>query len=142
MYGISNIIGAGIFALAGIAVKYTGPSLFVSFGVAGMLCLITAMMYAELCARFPSNGSAFAYVYASFGELAAWVVGWNVLPFYGATVSGLARALVTYIVGLLAKFGINVPRYISCVEVFGIQDCNPLAALFTVLICLVNFQDT
>ena len=48
----------------------------------------TAMMYAELHARFPFNGSAFSYVYATFGELAAWIVGWNLLTFYLIMSSG------------------------------------------------------
>ena len=139
MYGMGNTIGAGIFALTGIAVQYSGPSLCISFGVAGLLCFTTAMMYAELCARFPSNGSAFAYVYATFGELAAWIVGWNILPFYGAAASGLARGLVSYVVGLLTKLGVKVPSYISGIEIFGIQGCNPLAALFIVIICIMNF---
>jgi len=56
----------------------------------------TAMMYAELHARFPFNGSAFSYVYATFGELAAWIVGWNLLTFYLIMSSGLARALASY----------------------------------------------
>ncbi len=84
LYGIGFTIGAGIFVLPGIAVQYTGPSMFISFFIIGAVSLSSAMMYAELCARFPFNGSAFSYVYATFGELAAWIVGWNILPIYGA----------------------------------------------------------
>jgi basic amino acid/polyamine antiporter, APA family len=96
LYGIGATIGAGMFALSGIAVKYTGPSLVLSFLFAGIMNLGTAMMYAELHARFPFNGSAFSYVYATFGELAAWIVGWNLLTFYLIMSSGLARALASY----------------------------------------------
>lgn len=106
LYGISNTIGAGIFALTGLAVEMTGPAMFISFLMAGAMCLMTAFMYAELCARFPSNGSGFSYVYATFGELAAFIVGWNIIPFYGATASGLSRALVSYTVGLFNKYGV------------------------------------
>ena len=106
------------------------------------MCGTTAMMYAELCARFPSNGSAFAYVYATFGELAAWIIGWNILPFYGAAASGLARGLVSYMVGFVTKLGFNVPSQISNFTVLGLEDCNPLAALIMCIICLLNFQDT
>ena len=138
MYGVGNTIGAGIFALTGIAVQYTGPSLFLSFTLAGFMCLTTALMYAELCARFPSNGSAFSYVYASFGELAAWIVGWNVLPFYGAAASGLSRALVSYSTGLLSKFGIFLPNWMTKITIFGIEECCPLASFIMVIICFIN----
>jgi APA family basic amino acid/polyamine antiporter len=101
MYGVGNTLGAGIFALPGLAVQYSGPSLFIAFIFAGMLNLTTSLVYAELSARFPTNGSAFSYVLATLGELCAWIVGWSILPFYGAAASGLARAFVEYLVGLL-----------------------------------------
>jgi APA family basic amino acid/polyamine antiporter len=142
MYGIGNTIGAGIFALTGIAVQYTGPSLCLSFTMAGLMCLTTAMMYAELCARFPYNGSAFSYVYATFGELAAWIVGWNILPFYGAACSGLARALVSYSLGFLEKFGFKFPKWISNVTVIGIEECCPLAVVYMMIIAVINCLGT
>ena len=93
MYGIANTVGAGIFSLTGIAVHYTGPSLFISFALTGVVCITIATIYGELSARYPSNGSAFSYVFAIFGEFAAWIVGWAILPNTGYAASGLARAL-------------------------------------------------
>lgn len=106
LFGLGNTIGAGIFALSGIAVQYTGPSLFLSFMIGGLMCLSTAFMYAELMSRYPTNGSAFGFFYATFGELPAWLVGWYLLPRYGAVSAALARAMTSYLAGLLAKFGI------------------------------------
>lgn len=71
--------------------------------------MTTAMMYAELSSRIPINGSAFSYTYVTFGELPAWVVGWNLNLRYGMSASGLARGMASYFTGLLVKFGIDVP---------------------------------
>jgi basic amino acid/polyamine antiporter, APA family len=99
-------------------------------------------MYAELCARYPSNGSGFSYVYSTFGELAAWIVGWNIILFYGASASGLSRALVSYIVGFFNKYGVAIPKWIYSIDFFGKEDCNLLAALLLGVICIINCLGT
>lgn len=120
MFGIGNTIGAGIFAMAGVAVQYAGPSLFLSFFFAGGLAMISAMMIAELSSRIPhTNGSSFSYTYATFGELPAWIVGWNLNLRYGICSAGLARGLVSYFNGLLLKLGVAVPDWMIGVTIFG-----------------------
>jgi APA family basic amino acid/polyamine antiporter len=109
MYGVGSIIGAGIFALTGLAVQFAGPSLFLSFILAGFTSCCSAYMYAEFSSRFPSNGSAFIYVYSTFGELPAWIIGWYILISYGVAGSGLARALTYYCVGMLEKLNLYLP---------------------------------
>ena len=109
MFGIGATIGAGIFALTGIAAQYAGPSLFVSFIISGTVALITALMYAELSSRIPINGSAFSYTYVTFGELPAFLVGWNLNLRYGICASGLARGMAEYFNGLLIKCGVTLP---------------------------------
>jgi APA family basic amino acid/polyamine antiporter len=66
----------------------------------GIMCLFTAFVYAELMSRFPSNGSAFGFMYATFGELPAWIIGWFLLPRYGAVSAALVRAMSSYFVGI------------------------------------------
>ena len=68
-------------------------------------------MYGELASRFPSNGSAFTFVYITFGELAAWMVGWNFIVSYTVFTSGLARAVTSYFVGLLKLMGVVLPKW-------------------------------
>jgi len=119
MYGVGSIIGAGIFALTGLAVQFAGPSLFLSFILAGFTSCCSAYMYAEFSSRFPSNGSAFIYVYSSFGELPAWIIGWFIMISYGVACSGLSRALTYYVVGLLEKSILIVPRFLFDVTIFG-----------------------
>ena len=77
MFGIGNTIGGGIFALTGIAAQYAGPSIAVSFIITGFAAIACGLMYAELSSRVPQAGSGAAYTYVTFGELPAWIVGWN-----------------------------------------------------------------
>ena len=104
--------------------------------------LITALLYSELAARYPTNGSAFSYVLATVGELPAWIIGWSVLPFYGFTASGLARAFVLYLAGLLQKFGMVLPKCSYSIRVFGVEDCNPSSPLILLLICYISMKGT
>ena len=85
------------------------------------MCLFTAFVYAELMSRFPSNGSAFGFMYATFGELPAWVIGWFLLPRYGAVSAALSRAMVSYVVGLFSKFGVIFPKWTYSCTVFGVE---------------------
>mmetsp|Transcript_26065 Transcript_26065/g.32550 ORF Transcript_26065/g.32550 Transcript_26065/m.32550 type:complete len:250 (+) Transcript_26065:262-1011(+) len=137
MFGIGNTIGAGIFALTGIAAQYAGPSLCVSFMISGAIAMTTAMMYAELSSRIPINGSAFSYTYVTFGELPAWVVGWSLNLRYGMSACGLARGMASYFNGLLLKFGVDVPDWMLGVKVFGIEKCSIEAVVFLVILNLI-----
>ena len=137
MFGIGNTIGAGIFALTGIAAQYAGPSLFISFLIAGAIAMTTAMMYAELSSRIPINGSAFSYTYVTFGELPAWIVGWNMNLRYGMSASGLARGMSSYFNGILVKFGVNVPQWMLGIDVFGIKNCSIEAVIFLATLNLI-----
>lgn len=116
--------------------------MFISFLFIGAVSLSSAMMYAELCARFPYNGSAFSYVYATFGELAAWIVGWNIIPIYGAICCAKSRALVSYSLGFFEKFGFKFPKWISNATFFGIEECCPLAVVVLGIICFINCLGT
>src|SRR3954462_15292675 len=76
--GIGNMIGTGIFVLTGVAAAtQAGPAIILSFVVAGIACAFVAFSYAELAASVGGCGGAYGYAYAAFGELPAWVIGWN-----------------------------------------------------------------
>jgi len=89
--GIGAIIGTGIFVLTGVAAaKYTGPSLTVSFIIAGFVSAFAALCYSEVASRVPIAGSAYTFAYASLGEFIAWIIGWDLVLEYAlgaATVS-------------------------------------------------------
>ena len=89
--GIGCIIGTGIFVLTGIAASnYAGPGVFFSFILAGLGCTLAAFVYSEFASLVPLSGSAYTYVYVTLGEIAAWLIGWNLLLEYLVSVSVVA----------------------------------------------------
>src|SRR5437867_10550135 len=83
LMGIGAIIGAGVFVLTGIAAATkAGPAISLSYIIAGLAALFAALSYAELATSIGGSGSAYNYVYTSFGELFAWIIGWALLLEY------------------------------------------------------------
>ena len=90
MLGVGAIIGTGIFVLTAEAAQKAGPGMMLSFIVAGFVCAVTALCYAELAAMVPVSGSAYTYSYAVLGEIIAWVVGWALILEYTIAASAVA----------------------------------------------------
>src|SRR4051812_914958 len=72
--GIGAIIGTGIFVILGEAIGDSGPAIILSFVLAGVTCVFSALAYAELASSIPVSGSAYTYAYATMGELVAWII--------------------------------------------------------------------
>src|SRR4030088_3832417 len=96
MLAIGAVIGAGIFGAIGTAApgqlgpngevirSGAGPALVFSFLLLGGACALAALCYAELASMIPQAGSAYAYSYATLGELFAWIIGWDPILQYAA----------------------------------------------------------
>ena len=109
--GVGAIIGAGIFVLTGLAANvYAGPGLVLSFVVAGFGCALAALCYAEFAAMVPVAGSAYAYAYATLGELFAWIIGWDLVLEYAVASSTVAHGWSHYLMAFLQLFGITLPK--------------------------------
>jgi hypothetical protein len=81
--GVGAIIGAGIFVLSGTAAAtFAGPSIVLSFMLAGVGCVFAGLCYAEFASMIPIAGSAYTYGYATLGELFAWIIGWDLIIEY------------------------------------------------------------
>lgn len=110
--GIGAIIGTGIFVLTGVAsATRAGPSLTVSFIIAGIVSVLAALCYAEVSSKIPISGSAYTYTYATLGEFLAWIVGWGLVFEYAlgaATVSVGWSGYFTFIVHTL--FNYDIPQ--------------------------------
>lgn len=108
--GVGAIIGAGIFVLTGIvAATQTGPAIIFSYILAGFACAFSALSYAELAASVGGCGSAYGYAYAGFGELIAWIVGWDLILEYTISVSAVSVGWSGYFNDFLRVIRINVP---------------------------------
>ncbi len=88
--GIGGTIGTGVFVIIGEAVGDTGPAIILAFVLAGLTALFSAFSYAELASAVPVSGSAYTYIYATLGELIAWIIGWDLILEYGLSVAAIA----------------------------------------------------
>ena len=117
--GIGAIIGAGIFSGAGTAVAGganhvgAGPALLVSYILVAIACGFAALCYAEFASLIPQAGSAYTYAYASFGELMAWIIGWDLIIEYAVGNIAVAVSWSAYFQTLLHGFGLGFPAWLA-----------------------------
>ncbi|WP_423142693.1 amino acid permease [Parablastomonas sp. CN1-191] len=102
MLGVGAIIGTGIFVLTAEAAQKAGPGMMVSFVIAGIVCAVAALCYAEMASMVPVSGSAYTYSYAVMGELLAWMVGWALVLEYAIAAGAVSVGWSGYFVGMLA----------------------------------------
>jgi APA family basic amino acid/polyamine antiporter len=125
MLAIGAVIGAGIFSSIGTAaageilptgevVRYgAGPALIFSFVLLGVVCGLAGLCYAELASMIPQAGSAYAYSYATLGELIAWIIGWDLILEYAVGNVAVAIAWSGYFNSLISAFGIDLPAWLT-----------------------------
>jgi basic amino acid/polyamine antiporter, APA family len=161
MLAIGAVIGAGIFGAIGTAaagqvgpngevIRYgAGPALILSFVLLGGACALAALCYAELAAMIPQAGSAYAYSYATLGEVVAWIIGWDLILEYAVGNVAVAISWGDYFTTLLRGFGVELPVYLttgyrtallsSNPAVHGLLDAAPRLAGLPVLVNLPAF---
>jgi APA family basic amino acid/polyamine antiporter len=103
-FGIAAIVGAGIFSTIGKAAFNGGPGISLLFIFTAVACAFSALCYAEFASRIPVSGSAYTYAYASFGELAAWIIGWDLLMEYAIGNIAVAISWSDYFHLFFARF--------------------------------------
>jgi APA family basic amino acid/polyamine antiporter len=125
MLAIGAVVGAGIFGAIGTAaagqvgpngdvIRYAaGPALILSFVLLGGACALAGLCYAELAAMIPQAGSAYAYSYATLGEIVAWIIGWDLILEYAVGNVAVAISWGDYFTTLLRGFGIGLPVYLT-----------------------------
>jgi len=159
LLGVGAIVGAGIFATMGTAAAGdaarpgAGPSLVLSFVITAVVCGFAALCYAELASMVPVAGSAYTYAYGTFGELAAWIIGWDLIIEYAVGNVAVAISWANYCHTLLASLGVEVPLWLAtdyrtatripglverAPHVFGVPIvCNVLALAIVAAVTLV-----
>lgn len=115
LLGIGCVIGTGIFVLTAVGAQKAGPGLMVAFAIAGLVCIVAALCYAEIAAMIPVAGSAYTYSYATIGEFFAWTVGWALIMEYAIAASAVSVGWSGYFTGtILNEFlGIQLPSWLS-----------------------------
>ncbi len=110
MLGIGAVIGTGIFVLTAEAAQKAGPGMMISFVIAGIVCAVAALCYAEMAAMVPVSGSAYTYSYAVMGEILAWMVGWALILEYAVAAGAVSVGWSGYMIGYLENAaGIDIP---------------------------------
>jgi len=108
--GVGMVIGAGIFVITGqAAAAYAGPAIVFSFVLAGLVCVFSALCYAEMAAMVPLAGSAYSYTSEAFGRKAGWVVGWALVAEYLFAMAAIAIGWSAYMQGVIGAFGLHLP---------------------------------
>ncbi|MCL6251381.1 amino acid permease [Altererythrobacter sp. KTW20L] len=115
LFGIGCIIGTGIFVLTSAGAQKAGPGLMLAFVIAGLVCIVAALCYAEIASMIPVAGSAYTYSYATMGELLAWTVGWALVLEFAIAAAAVSVGWSGYFAGTILNdtFDIALPAWLT-----------------------------
>lgn len=91
MISVGATLGTGILVILGESVPMAGPAIWISFAIAGLAALLSAVSYAEMAGLVPVAGSSYSYSYATLGEGMAWICGWCLVLEYAVSVASTLR---------------------------------------------------
>ena len=115
LFGIGCVIGTGIFVLTAAGAQKAGPGLMLAFAIAGAVCIVAALCYAEIAAMVPVAGSAYTYSYATMGEFLAWTVGWALIMEYAIAAAAVSVGWSGYFSGTFLNelLGVQLPPWLA-----------------------------
>src|SRR5258706_636176 len=112
-FGIAAVNGTGVFTAIGTASFHGGPAVTLLFGLTAVACGFAAFCYAEFASMVPVSGSAYTYSYVAFGEIIAWIIGWDLLMEYAIGNIAVAISWSDYFTSFLEGFGVHVPDFLT-----------------------------
>ncbi|MES2376177.1 MAG: amino acid permease [Bacteroidota bacterium] len=121
--GIAAVIGAGIFSTVGKACFDGGPGVIFLFLICAVACGFAALCYAEFASRIPMSGSAYTYSYAAFGEIIAWIIGWDLVMEYAVGNITVAISWSGNLTSFLHNIGLHIPDFL-CMSFFEVKNGN------------------
>lgn len=113
LFGVAAVIGAGVFSSIGKASYDGGPGVIFLYIFTAFACGFAALCYAEFASTVPVSGSAYTYSYVAFGELFAWIIGWDLLMEYAIGNIAVAISWSDYFTNLLDKVGWNISSWLT-----------------------------
>ena len=112
-FGVAAVIGAGIFSSIGKACFDGGPGVIFLYAFTAVACGFAALCYAEFASTVPVSGSAYTYSYVAFGEIFAWIIGWDLLMEYAIGNIAVAISWSDYFTNLMDKAGMHIANWLS-----------------------------
>jgi APA family basic amino acid/polyamine antiporter len=142
--GVGAIVGTGIFVIVGEGLREAGPAVILSFVLAAVVCLFSALSYAELASSIPVSGSAYTYAYATLGEVVAWTIGWDLILEYGVSVAAIAVGWGRNFNAFLeTAFGVALPeRFTTSLDEGGINIPAVVIVLLITLLLMRGVKET
>ncbi|MBP6218504.1 MAG: amino acid permease [Oligoflexales bacterium] len=113
LFGVAAVIGAGVFSTIGNAAYHGGPAIVFLFLFTAIACGFCALCYADFASRVPTSGSAYTYSYIAFGEIIAWIIGWDLLMEYAIGDIAITISWSQYFAGLMHFYGWDIPAHFS-----------------------------
>lgn len=142
-FGIAAIVGASIFSTIGTAVSFGGPAVIYLFIFTAISCGFSALCYAQLASAIPISGSSYTYTYIIFGELAAWVIGWDLFMEYAVSNVAVAISWSGYFQHFIGGFGISLPTdFIINSTHFHFDYPAAAIAIFITYICYIGINES
>ncbi len=112
-FGVAAVIGAGVFSSIGKASYDGGPGVIYLYIFTAIACGFAALCYAEFASTVPVSGSAYTYSYVAFGEIFAWIIGWDLLMEYAIGNIAVAISWSDYFTNLMDKAGMHIANWLS-----------------------------
>ncbi|PJI08476.1 MULTISPECIES: amino acid permease [Clostridium] len=135
--GIGSIVGTGIFVATGQGAKIAGPAVIISFIIAAITSALCALTYSELASMFPVSGSTYSYSYIAFGEIVAWIIGWDLILEYLVSAAAVAAGWSGSFNGILSDYGIKLPLMLTKAPVSGGIVDLPAVIITAIVTCLL-----
>ena len=138
IFGVGVIIGAGIFVVTGTVAKTNaGPAITISFAIAGLACALAALCYAEFASTVPVAGSAYTFSYATFGELIAWIIGWDLALEFTIGAAALSTSFSGYFQEVVGGTFLEVPASLGSAS-DGVVDLPAVVISLLVMAVLIG----
>lgn len=137
-YGLGNILGAGIYVLIGEVAGISGVYMPLSFIIACVVVLFTALAYAELSSRYPVSAGEAVYIYEGFGSDRLSIMIGIMIAFSGLLSSA---TIIHGFYGYLHTF-VEMPSFIistmlifslMLIAIWGIGESVKVASVLTLL---------
>jgi len=139
--GIANIIGAGIFVLSGVAAGLAGPSVMISFIIAGVIALVTALSAAELSSFITETGASYAYSKRAFGRFWSFLVGWFKYFDYVVGAAAVSVGFAAYFSSILGLEGptpiilaaVGMPIILCILNLIGVREATSVTSAMVLI---------